>query len=302
MDNNRQKRKTQYIVFAILALIAIAILFIVEYNSSAPDYPNLIQNTSISILCSIAASALFCILQDAGKKDQADEFTQITKALAEINNMLGTQNIDGIQSKLEDLNNNLRVQTELYDSGIRSIRKKSYYDKDGAFWKNIIESTSDRMDLIGHSISKWFDEEYKSFFVQKIERMLKDGKEVRIILSGAMPDIKKICAAESTNNEAPLHGLSKLENTCYELRQIVRNLPWTARNRLKVYVADLSKVTYMYIRTDKQCFISPYICSETNKSNSFLLELQTKIEYSKCFDDDFQEMLRTCATRINLTG
>lgn len=248
------------------------VLFIAERQAQVPDYLSLWKNMALSVLCSIIASAVFSLLQDAGNED--------------------------METKLNEINENLKLQRELYDSGIRSIRKKSFYDADGAFWTNIIESTSNRMDLIGHSISKWFDEEYKDSFGKKIEEMLRGGKEVRIILSGDSPDMEKVRFAEREGRENC--QLGKMENTCYELRKIVHNVPRTARNRLKVYITDLSKVTYMYIRTDQQCFISPYIYSETNKSNSFLLELRTKIDYSKCFDDDFQEMLRNNPQKISL--
>lgn len=264
--------KKTYVKLIILAIIPVAVLIIAEGRAASPDYGAILQSIFLSILCSIAASALFSILQDEGNKD--------------------------LENQINEINENLKRQKELYDSGIRSIRKKSYYDEDGNFWKKIVGSTSSRLDLVGHSISKWFDEEYKDFFAGKIEEMLKNGKEVRIILSGDPPDMEKVHSAEREGRES--FQLGKMENTCYELRQIVRSVPKPARNKLKVYLTKLSDVTYMYIRTDRQCFISPYIYSETNKSNTFLLELRTKIDYSKCFDDDFQEMLRDNPQRINL--
>lgn len=275
----KEKWKKSYMVFIVLSVIMAGVLLLAEGRAETPDYSSLWQNMALSIVCSIIASALFCILQDAEDEDQEVKITNI-------------------ETKLDGINENLRLQKELYDSGIRSIRKKSFYDADGAFWKKIIESTSNRLDLIGHSISKWFDEEYKDAFAKKIEEMIKAGKEIRIILSGNPPDMEKVRLAEKEGKE--ICQLSKMENTCYELRKIVRNVPKTAKNKLKVYIIDLSKVTYMYIRTDQQCFISPYIYSETNKSNSFLLELRTQIDYSKCFDDDFQEMLRNNPQKISL--
>lgn len=275
----KKKWKMSYVAFIVLAVILAGVLFIAEGNSQSPDYPGLWQNIALSVVCSIIASALFCILQDAGNEDQEAK-------------------IKDVEKEIKEINDNLRRQRELYDSGIRSIHKKSFYDADGAFWKEIIESTSDRLDLVGHSISKWFDEEYRVLFAQKIEEMLRNGKKVRIILSGDPPDMDKVRLVEKQGKESC--QLGKMENTCYELRKIVRNVPRQAKSNLNVYITGLSEVTYMYIRTDYQCFISPYIYSKTNNSNSFLLELRTKIDYSKCFDDDFQEMLRNNPQKISL--
>lgn len=294
----KEKRKKSYKVVIVLSIIMAGVLILAEGRAATPDYSSLGQNMALSIVCSIIASALFCLLQDAEDEDQEAKINNIETKLGDIAGKLDTERINNIEEGMKGINENLKRQRELYDSGIRSIRKKSFYDADGAFWKNIIASTSNRMDLIGHSISKWFDEEYKDAFAKKIEEMIKAGKEIRIILSGNPPDMEKVRLAEKNGKE--LCQLSKMENTCYELRKIVRNVPKTSKNKLKVYITDLSKVTYMYIRTDQQCFISPYIYSETNKSNSFLLELRTQIDYSKCFDDDFQEMLRNNPQKISL--
>lgn len=294
----KEKWKKRYKALIVISVILAGVLLLAEGRAETPDYLSLGQNMALSIVCSIIASALFCILQDAEGDDQEAKINNIETKLNDIVGKLDTKQIDNLEEGMQKINENLRLQKDLYDSGIRSIRKKSFYDADGAFWKNIIASTSNRMDLIGHSISKWFDEEYKDAFAKKIEDMIKAGKEIRIILSGNPPDMEKVRLAEKNGKE--LCQLSKMENTCYELRKIVRNVPKTAKNKLKVYIIDLSKVTYMYIRTDQQCFISPYIYSETNKSNSFLLELRTQIDYSKCFDDDFQEMLRNNPQKISL--
>lgn len=67
-----------------------------------------------------------------------------------------------------------------------------------------------------------------------------------------------------------------------------------------MYVTDLKEVTYLYIRTDYQCIISPYILSPTNNQNSFLLELQSGTKYAKTFEDDFNDMIERLES-INLS-
>lgn len=227
----------------------------------------LLENISLSVLCSIIASILFSILQSAVSSDD--------------------QKI--IMDRLNEMDEKLRIQNELYDSGIVSIRKKSYYDRNGKFWKDILFSSTDRLDLIGHAISNWFDEEYKNLFVEKVMDLLKRDKFVRIILSGEIPDIQKVKEAEK--HEIQKRNLNKIERTCYEMRNIIRKVPADKRTKLQVYFTELKQVSYMYIRTDHKCFISPYIYSTTISSNSFLLELETGVDYSRCFDTDFIEMI-----------
>lgn len=262
--------------------IFIGVLVIAEYNKDTPDVLGIFQNVALSILCSIVASVLFGMLQVSDSKDKDKEEKEFKQSVNE---------------RLDQIDEKLRRQNILYDSGIVSIREKSFYDKDGKFWKDIINSASNKLDLIGHSIHKWFDEEYKDAFVGKIASMLKDGKEVRIILSGQKPDMEKIREVEKTGEGR--HSLSKLESTCLELRQIAHKLPKN-KKQLSVLITDINKVTYMYIMTDRRCFISPYIYSATNSAGTFLLELEKGVDYSKCFERDFQEMLRDTQSFLDL--
>lgn len=263
----------------IMCLLTIGGILGVELRASAPDWPALLHDIFLSVVCSVAASAIYALLQVAVSRDEQEE-------------------LKALKAKIESMDDKLRMQKDLYDSGIVSIRKKSYYDPNGKFWNDMIESTSERLDLIGHSISRWFDEEFKDIFVKKVQYMLKHKKEVRIILSGEKPDFEKIHQVEQNGGDKP--QLNKIEKTCYELRQIVKGTPEKCKKHLQVYLTEPSKVTYMYIRTDHQCFISPYISSVSNSSSAFLLELETKVDYSKCFELDFTEMLGSNLFKIDL--
>lgn len=278
----RKQMKKKYIggsaVLLIISGIFLAILISNELNKNEPDLSGLLLNIGLSVLCSMIASVLYSMLQFAISSDEQKN----------------------IVNRLNEINEKLVIQNELYDSGIVSIRKKSYYDRDGKFWKDILASSLDRFDLIGHSISNWFDDEYKKLFVGKVTELLKRGNSVRIILSDEKLDISKIKQAE--RHEKYKGNLNKVERTCYELRMILRNVPKNKRKKLRVFYTDLKQVSYMYIRTDHKCFISPYIYSTTNSSNSFLLELETGVDYSRCFDNDFSEMIenKSICKPINL--
>lgn len=262
----REKKSRGVLLAAIcVASFAIILCMVTENNLSDADLATMWKNIGLSISCSIVASGIFYLMQSAFSTDHAD----------------------AAMAKLEMIDTKLKQERQLYDSGIVSIRPKTYYDREGEFWKAIINSTSERLDLIGHSISPWFGYEYKEIFVRKIKNMLKEGKDVRIILGGEAPDMNKIDDMERQRIDK--QELSKIELTCYELRKIVRADGKTKKfkGELQVYVTNAQKVSYMYIRTDQQCFISPYIASD----NSFLLEMEPGVEYSRRFDVDFEDML-----------
>lgn len=270
-----REKKSRGILLAAICVAAFAVILcmITENNLSDADLAAMWKNIGLSISCSIVASGIFYLMQSAFSTDHAE----------------------AAMTKLQMIDEKLKQERQLYDSGIVSIRPKTYYDKEGEFWKKIINSTSDRLDLIGHTLSPWFSYEYRDIFIGKITSMLEKGKSVRIILSGKSPDMNKICDVENGIKEK--QQLSKVELTCYEFRQIVKNNKESKRKKhrgeLQVYVVDEQKVSYMYIRTDQQCFMSPYIASD----NSFLLEMETGVEYSRRFDVDFEDMLNSVSNQ-----
>ena len=264
--------------WVILSVIFLIPLLIAEGYKTSPDYLAFFQNISLSVFCSIIASGIYALVQDSSEDEVRKE------EMAELKR---------IDEELQIVNRKLTIQSDLYDNGIISIRKKSYYEDEGKFWRDIINNTSDRLDLIGHTISNWFKPEYRDVFIKKVTEMLVAGKEVHIVLSGQTPNMEQIHMVENNGKESRNCRFSNnMDRTCWELRQIYKSVSKPAGENLHVYIADPQQVTYMYIRTDKQCFMSPYISSKNADSNTFLLELKTKTEYSRCFDDDFDELVR----------
>lgn len=272
ISEKRKPGKIILVVLLFLLIFAIAayINIMPEDNSSASW-----QNIFLSIIASLIASGLFYLMQSA----------------------VDTDNVKDVESILHEINRKLEQQENLYKSGVVSIRSKKYYDKNGEFWKQMIKKTSDKLDLVGHDISPWFSNEYRTVFIEKIISMINNKKNVQIILSGDAPIMENIYAVET--GEKKEKELSKIEMTCYELRKVIRaigsNKEKDQTRNLNVYIADLKRISYMYIRTDSRCYMSPYVTSD----NSFLLEMEVGFEYSRWLDEDFENILKT-AEKIDL--
>lgn len=278
---SEEKRRASIIgVFCAFGIVITVLLVIIESMKESPDMHTLIQNTALSIMCSLIASAIFVYMQKGIEHDEKN---------------LTEEKLDGvsesINSKLDIIDEKLKRQEALYDAGIKSIRPKSYYDEKDDFWKKILQYADNRMDLIGHSISPWLSNEYKTLFCEKIINMISVGKCVRIVLSCEPGEFDKRKIQDVLDKKIGKKKLTKIESTCYELTKLISSVDEAKREYLELYIAEREKVTYLYIRTDSQCFISPYILSPTNKRNSFLLELETGVEYSRCFEEDFDEMI-----------
>lgn len=274
----KKYKMTLWVLFPLL-VIMLAVCCLAVAGQETFDLLNVVQNIAVSIVCSVIASILFCFFQVAASEDEHEEHLKV----------------------FQEMDQKLDSQMQLYASGIVSLRKKSYYDEKGTFWLDIIKSASNHLDLVGHSCNRWFNEEFRGVFIQKIRQMAKQERDVRIVLSGEKPDLQRVKKTDPENKAEA--KLSKIELTCVELYQIWKALPEKKRKYLKVYLADCSEVTHMYIRTDASCFVSPYVLDRSNFGNSFLLEIKANTEYSKCFEDNFNDLLGSESTqRIEFGG
>ena len=121
-----------WLVFAIVSVLLIVCVFIVDSRSNSPDSAALWKDVMLGILCSVIASGIFAILQRAYTNDDHNE----------------------LAAGLKDIEAGLQESNKLYKQGVISIRPKSYFDSEQKFWKEIINNSGNRLDLVGHSLSK----------------------------------------------------------------------------------------------------------------------------------------------------
>lgn len=128
---DKKRRRFTKVTIGLLSISALAIggIFVAEFRNPDPDIPVLLHDIFLSIFCSVAASAIYALLQVAVSRDEQEEL----KALKE---------------KVENMDSKLRMQNELYDSGIVSIRRKSYYDPNGRFWRTAGSWRRDTLSII----------------------------------------------------------------------------------------------------------------------------------------------------------
>lgn len=259
------------VLIALTCVGGIITLIVLESKKDSGDMLGLWENIILGILCSVVASIIFAIITRIYSRNDSD----------------------AVDKRLEMIEANLARQNELYDSGIKSIRPKSHFDQEDDYWIGIINGSSSRLDLIGHSLSSWFARRYRDTFIRKILQIVGSGGVVNVVLSTSTPENIEIML--SNVRYAYIHEgikLNKVEKTLLEFYRLLRDkIQEEDRSHLRVYVTNIEQVTYFYIRTDGQCIISPYTYSPDDRENIFLLELRLGTAHVKILEDDFDAMI-----------
>ena len=259
------------ILIAFISIVGIVTLTVLESQKNPSDLLGLWEDTVLGILCSVVASVVFAILTRIYSRNDSDV----------------------VEQRLQIIEMHLDRQNELYDSGIKSIRPKSHFDQEEDYWNGILSGSAIQLDLVGHSLSNWFGRRYRDTFIRKVRQIVSSGGTVNVVLS--TPEPNSIGTMLSNVKTAYWHEqikLSKVEKTLLEFYRLLKeNIPEKDRCNLRIYVTDIEKVTYFYIRTDTQCIISPYTYSPGTKENIFLLELLPNTAHVKTLEDDFDAMI-----------
>lgn len=259
------------ILIVLMSIVGIGTLVALESQKASGDLMGLWEDIVLGILCSVVASVVFAILTRIYSRNDSD----------------------AVEQQLQIIKTHLDRQDELYDSGIKSIRPKSHFDQEEAYWNDILNGSATRLDLIGHTLHNWFGRRYRDNFIRKVRQIVSSGGTVNVVLSTSASD--SIGAMLSNVKTAYRHeqiGLSKVEKTLLEFYRLLKeNISEEDTCNLHIYVTDAEKVTYFYIRTDTQCIISPYTYSPGTRENIFLLELFPDTAHAKILEDDFDEMI-----------
>lgn len=153
------------ILIAIMGAGGIVTLVVLESKKDSGDMLGLWEDVILGVLCSIVASIIFAIIAWIYSRNDSDT----------------------VDKRLEMIEANLARQNELYDSGIKSIRPKSHFDQEDDYWNGIINGSSSRLDLIGHSLGNWFGRRYRDTFIRKILQIVGSGGVVNVVLSTSTP-------------------------------------------------------------------------------------------------------------------
>ena len=258
--NSRRRSKTIKYLITILTMSIISFVLLLYYQKTGAVGQRVIEGVVVSFI----ASLILFVLTEFVFKD--------------------TEQIDRIQSDIEEINKTIIVSEDIKRYGILGIKNISYEDDSDKFWLDLLADTHEKLFIMAHSLSPWFQEKYESTFWGTIRQLVLKGKDVKIIILKPNGDNLKTMI----NGEVSAYS-ARLRATILKIQAFQNSLSSEQSPHFVVKLNGHHTMPYTYIRNERQILVSPYFVTGKERSN-FMILFDSKSVFSDSFNNDFNEL------------
>ena len=170
-----------------------------------------------------------------------------------------------------------------------TLLDQKYFEK-VEYWNNLSRATHSRFFLVGHALSTWLAPEYKSHFIDAIERVVrsKTGDFCMILLDPHGSAHQAIMEGRGKNYSP---DIARMLQALDELRG---RLPARLRHKIEVrYLPSADAPPYMAVLTDNSLEFSPYYLRESTKK-AFHASFALATPFASSVESDFTRARNVC--------
>lgn len=258
------KNRWKFVLGGTIITIVIAILFIVYFSNK----DELIKEFCLGIIISIISSLMFFLCSEFLFND------------------------DTIKSEVHDIKGYCELTNELNILGIQNIKSISVDDQDTSFWLSILKNSHEQLDIIAHTLSPWFKDDYQDSFINKIVELANNNKIVRILILD--PNGNNL---NFVNTGDLGKYREKIFNTVKSIKGIYDKINPNSRKNLIIKFNSSYVIPYSYIRNDVNTFVSPYLCSNSERS-SFITVCSKGKKIANVFNNDFEDIFKNTKMQV----
>ena len=171
--------------------------------------------------------------------------------------------------------------------GVMAIQDKYTYDP--KFWRSLLEESVYELDLLGHALTAWSEEPYKESFSRHLKNMASSNGIVRIIVM--KPGGESQLRIEKATGRSYDRKLDAM--LTFMKKEILDQLPPSKRCNIVVRLVSDIDIPYMFIKTERQVLVSPYLARTDSKDN-LLMSFDRNSKYANIYINDFERIF-ACA-------
>jgi len=257
------------VVGSVIIAVILVILFVTYFSFKENS---LVEEICLGIIISIISSLLFFIFSNFLFVDNTD--------------------IKDIKSKLQEVNDSCKLSDDLDELGICNIKSIAVDDKSPSFWLDILNNSHQHLDIIAHTLSPWFKDDYEEAFVNKIIELANNNHIVRILILD--PQGHNLNFINTGNLE---EYREKILNTVDSIKNMYGKIEADHRKNLVVKFNHSYVIPYSYIRNDDNTYVAPYLCSNAERS-SFITVCKYGGKFANVFNNDFEDVFKNSQMRV----
>ena len=258
--HSRKQNKPMKYLLTILTMSIVSFIMLLFYPKAGQVGKRVIEGIWVSFI----ASFILFVLTEFVFKD--------------------TEQIDRMQHEIEEIDKTIIVSEDIKRYGILSIKNISYEDDSDKFWLDLLANTHEKLCIMAHSLSPWFQEKYETAFWGTIRKLVSKGKDVKIIILKPNGDNLK----SMINGEVSAYS-ARLRATILKLQAFQNSLSPEQLRHFVVKLNGYHSMPYTYIRNERQILVSPYFVTGKERSN-FMILFDSKSVFSDSFNNDFNEL------------
>lgn len=261
-----RKKKTA-IIIAIITVIAI-IAFVIGKN-----YNNTLWETVLlGAISSLVASTVFYLFDEIvfGDKNSIEDIRESI-------------------SSIDDFSHSIFDQ---YRYELKRIDFSDITDKKNDIWMAFLKASATKLDITAHTLSPWFRSTYAPMFKETINRIIKAGGKVRILILD--PEGENLKQIKTDNLE---EYKEKIKGSLDELGKIKKELSDADKDRLIVKINGKLVIPYSYLANESEIAISPYLSSSSGRS-SFVAVFSEKSSLANSYINDFEDTFNSATSKI----
>lgn len=168
-------------------------------------------------------------------------------------------------------------------SGVIHICHK--FEQKPDYWNNFLALATDRLDLMGHAFTTWTHEPHKEAFAQAMQRVLRAGGRVRIVLLDPTSD-----NTARLSMRVGRQYVLRLEETLRFFEEVVYpSLRPKDRGRLTLVHEAKADMPYMYLDNGKTVIVSPYWSKTSDNKDNMTIEVERDSKFGIAFRADFDQ-------------
>jgi len=224
-----------------------------------------VRSVALGVIGSIIAAILFATLSEHADTPQSRTLKRVL----------------GVLKSVREIEHDAKARLL---AGVIGVSDKRGHQPD--YWFSILDAATDKLDMVGNSLSGWVQGEFRARLKQAISRILKEGGRVRIVFMDPKGDL-----ADDKSKLLEKNYKLHIEGFVDLLGELMEEFEESFEaEHLAIYLAA-DNLTYMLIDNGGDIHVSPYM-AVSRADHPLVVQIAGDSPYAEGYRIDFERIVK----------